>query len=469
MKKCVIAFAVAVCGGVVAAGPLNPPAGPVASTGKTLQQVEPRTAIDTLAGTALAVRKITQPGSYYLTGNLALAEGKTVGIEVEADGVTIDLNGFTLDGVNAVGSVGIKVADGFSCDGMRVINGQITDWETGIAGLGLYSAVVDSVRFTFCDFYGIDAGTGAVVTRSSAAACGIGFYLREGGTVTGCTASFCGRGFDSGSGAVLADCQAAVCGEGFYVAFGGSARSCAAYLCTTGFIGLERNTLVDCSATYGGDGFNFGVMNRLSGCQVSGGSGAGIIVGTGSTVERCGVQGQGLTGIIASSECTLSENRVQACGNVGISLSGSRNMVTGNSVIRCSLDNGVLVEGDNNQLEMNRVEGSGLVGIKVTGLRNLVVRNRVCASSRVGLGYLDYDAVAGNFIGTVLLGSSFVTTTEGNANFSCGFVPPEAPAAGRAGVGAGGGAGAGVPERNGHPERGFGVVPAGVSGRGAAK
>ena len=140
-------------------------------------------------------------------------------------------------------------------------------------------------------------------------------------------------------------------------------------------------------------------------------------------------------------------------------------MMTGNSVIRCTQNNGVIVDGDNNQLEMNRVEGSGLDGIKVFGVRNLVVRNRVCASSRLLPGQLDYNFGPGNFVGTVLLPSSFTVTTEGNANFSCGFVPPEAPAAGRPGVGAG----AGVPERNGHPERGFGVVPAGVSGRGAAK
>lgn len=467
MKKCVIAFAVAVCGGVVAAGPLNPPAGPVASTGKTLQQVEPRTPIETLAGTATAVRKITQPGSYSLTGNLTLTAGQTVGIEVEADGVTIDLNGFTLDGVNEAGSVGIRVADGFSCDGMRVVNGHITDWETGIAGLGLYSAVVDSVRFTFCDSYGIDGGTGAVVTRSSATACGIGFYLREGGTVTGCAASFCGRGFDVGNGSVLSDSQAAICGDGFSLFFGGSARSCSAYLCTTGFIGLERNTLTECSVSYGGDGFSFQQVNRLTGCQVGGGNGFGISVGDGSTVERCSVQGQSLTGLIASSECTLSENRVQGGGFVGVHLTGSRNVMTGNSVIRCTQNNGVIVDGDNNQLEMNRVEGSGLDGIKVFGVRNLVVRNRVCASSRLLPGQLDYNFGPGNFVGTVLLGSSFTVTTEANANFSCGFVAPEAPAAGGPGVGAG--AGAGVPERNGHPERGFGVVPAGVSGRGAAK
>ncbi|HZW06443.1 MAG TPA: hypothetical protein VFF65_04910, partial [Phycisphaerales bacterium] len=54
-----------------AAGPIDPPAGPVAPTGRTLAEVEPRTPIGpvTTPGDADAVFKITQPGSYYLAGN----------------------------------------------------------------------------------------------------------------------------------------------------------------------------------------------------------------------------------------------------------------------------------------------------------------------------------------------------------------------------------------------------------------
>src|SRR3954470_21985484 len=76
------------------AGPLNPPAGAVAPTMKTLQDVEPRTPIQSLSGSAAASYVITQPGSYYLTGNIVRTPNKH-GIQVLADNVTIDLAGFT--------------------------------------------------------------------------------------------------------------------------------------------------------------------------------------------------------------------------------------------------------------------------------------------------------------------------------------------------------------------------------------
>src|SRR5262249_29754182 len=85
--------------GLLVAGPLNPPAGPIASTYKTLTEVEPRTAIGaaTTPGDASNVYVINQPGSYYLTGNVTVPSAKN-GIHVTCIGVTIDLNGFAIRG-----------------------------------------------------------------------------------------------------------------------------------------------------------------------------------------------------------------------------------------------------------------------------------------------------------------------------------------------------------------------------------
>jgi len=67
----------------VNAGDLNPPPGPVASTMKTLSEVEPRIAVNSIntPGDADSLFKITQPGSYYLTGNIT-------GVAETAQGVT---------------------------------------------------------------------------------------------------------------------------------------------------------------------------------------------------------------------------------------------------------------------------------------------------------------------------------------------------------------------------------------------
>jgi hypothetical protein len=43
---------------------------------------------------------ITQPGSYHLDGNLTLPDVYTNGINIQADNVTIDLNGFSIIGPN---------------------------------------------------------------------------------------------------------------------------------------------------------------------------------------------------------------------------------------------------------------------------------------------------------------------------------------------------------------------------------
>ncbi|MFM9959242.1 MAG: right-handed parallel beta-helix repeat-containing protein [Phycisphaerales bacterium] len=429
-RACVLLTALTGPTGPALAGPLTPPPGPVTPTNKTLQQVEPRTPIESLAGNATSMHKITQPGSYYLTGNIALAPGKTTCIEIGVDGVTIDLNGFTLNGLNSVGTVAIRVEDKFFCDGMLLINGHITDWETGVAGTGFVGMVVDSVRFTFCDIYGLDAGNNATVTRCSATVGGTGFYLRDGGSISNSTAAFFGRGFDLGNGGGAADCRASLCAEGFYLNFGSTARACGATESQIGFRGADRNTLVDCDASFCNDGIALEQASRVSGCHVGGGSGPGIVVSHGSTVERCTVNGQGLRGISAGDKCSIRDNNVEFCGGNGIHVFGHNTMLVGNNVQRCQLDIGVFIEGNDNQLEMNRIEGSGLDGVKVIGERNLVIRNRICSSSRVLPGaHSDYNFAPGNYIGTILLPGPFVTTTEANANFSCGVVPAGAPLA----------------------------------------
>ncbi len=82
------------------AGPLDPPAGPVTPTYKTLTEVEPRVAINAAntPGNSTCIFRITQPGSYYVTGNITGVSGKN-GLEIGASNVTVDLNGYAVTGV----------------------------------------------------------------------------------------------------------------------------------------------------------------------------------------------------------------------------------------------------------------------------------------------------------------------------------------------------------------------------------
>jgi hypothetical protein len=73
---------------ILTAGPLGPPAGPVASSYKTLTEVEPRTAINAAntPGDATSLFKITQPGSYYLTGNITGSSSQACSVTFTSPG-----------------------------------------------------------------------------------------------------------------------------------------------------------------------------------------------------------------------------------------------------------------------------------------------------------------------------------------------------------------------------------------------
>ena len=85
-----------------------------------LGEIEPRIAISAAntPGNASNVFKITQPGSYYLTGDLNVPAGKD-GIHVDAAGVTIDLCGYSI--VGGITGIWGTVPDGV----LTVRNGQV--------------------------------------------------------------------------------------------------------------------------------------------------------------------------------------------------------------------------------------------------------------------------------------------------------------------------------------------------------
>jgi hypothetical protein len=119
-------FVVAAMTGVVRGGPLEPPGPP----GSTLPQVEPRSPIPPVGWNGTFPIVISQPGSYYLTRPLTGVEN-TDGIQITTGSVTLDLNGFTLTGVNKTGA-GIKVL-GLRAN-IHISNGVVRDWFYGING-----------------------------------------------------------------------------------------------------------------------------------------------------------------------------------------------------------------------------------------------------------------------------------------------------------------------------------------------
>ena len=315
--------------GVLLAGPLQPPAGPITSTYKPLTDVEPRIAINAAntPGDGNSSFRIAQPGSYYLAGNLSVGTGS--GIEIAASNVTIDLNGFALTG-------SLISADGITTDGLRdniaIRNGTIANW--GSDGINLATGGV---------------GSGALIESVTVASNGA-FGIRAGNRVVlrGCIArSNASDGFNLSSRAVVTDCVASQNGSrGFAVGAG--------------------STLTGCTATdNASDGFSLPSSTTVMHCTSSLNTGRGFFLGTGCTINGCTASSNGDHGIALSTRC-------MAMNNNSISNTNGGNTAAG-----------IYVSGDINHVESNHCSANN-VGIHVASGANSVVAPNTCGQSSPG-------------------------------------------------------------------------------------
>lgn len=129
-----------------AQGPLNPPPGAPAPVMKSLDQVEARTPLVAgQPGVSIDVNgtiTISQPGSYYLTGNRTITTAESNGITITTRNVNLDLNGFALictsvDGGSAVhiGAGDVTVRNGSIRGGTTLAGSTFTlaGWGSGIS------------------------------------------------------------------------------------------------------------------------------------------------------------------------------------------------------------------------------------------------------------------------------------------------------------------------------------------------
>ena len=376
-----------VTAGVLYAGPLNPPAGAVAPTAKPIAEVEPRTAINATntPGTATALFRITQPGSYYLTGNITGVVGKN-GIEIAASGVTIDLTGFDLVGAAGMGAFDGVSVNGPSLRGIAVVNGSVRNW--GDDGIDLGTANASSCRVE-----------GVLATGNA----GIGISV--GG---GCTVSNCAAGNNSGAGISASN--------------GCTVLNCAAYT-NIGF----ANTVSNCSAySNAGAGFTTGSSCTVTGCSALGNGTIGIAVNTSCTITGCIASASGTTGISAGSGCTVTDCTARTNNLEGI-LCGSSCVIRGNTCSTNGLTGDgacIHVTGADTRIEGNNCTGTDR-GIDVDTAGNMIIRN-TCSGNTI-----NWVIAANNYYGPIIDRTGVATaavngpaaagtlaTTDPNANFS---------------------------------------------------
>lgn len=394
------AGAMLVGGRTAHAGPLNPPAGPVTSTGKTLSEVEPRIAINqtNTPSTSDATYRITQPGSYYLTANLA-GEIDKYGILIESSDVSIDLCGFAVVGVGGI-FTGIA-ANTSQYRNIIVRNGIIRNW--GGSGLQLISgqnALIEHLIATENGSRGISVGTCGIVRNCVVHANGhIGIECSHSCIVDACTVRDNGNiGLQVGNDCVITNCTAVNNSSGFALG--------------------ERSVTRDCTAQqHTFNGFLTSGNSRFENCSAEGSGFSGFSVSSGCSLIGCSARNNTTEGFRTTDNCMI-----QGCQAVSNGLDGIRS--TNRSIIRgnlCSLNGtgssgtagaGIHTTGVDNRIEDNNCTGNGR-GIDCDSPGSFIVRN-TCSGNTT-----NWDLAADNRHG----GISNVTALSNPAVVGMGGAP----------------------------------------------
>jgi hypothetical protein len=292
-----------------AQGSLTPPGAP-APTMKSLDQVYAKLDSRTAITNAASGYTISVPGSYYLTTNLTVSSGS--GITIVTNGVTLDLNGFTISFTSG-GAPGYGILLDVILRDITILNGHILGGVTNNGGgvfsgpgfhAGVYGSAsinvrVSGVSVSGCSDYGIylGHGTGVSTAVDSCVMRTIGSYGIIASTITRSLAEDCGATAIEGD--QVSDCR------GESVVFGSGVFAVVAQNCfgsANSGEGINAKTAANCS---GYSNSSQGIKaETASNCYGESVSNRGVFVNLANSCSgRCGGISYGLFATSVANTC----------------------------------------------------------------------------------------------------------------------------------------------------------------------
>jgi len=314
-------------------------------------------------------------------------------LRVTADDVTVDLNGFTIDGSAFPASNGIRTTG----RNVTIRNGTVRNaGNSGVAG----------------------GGEGTVVEGVNVHDCGAGIEVTVGGRISGCTVrDVQNDGITAEFTSTVTDCtvvRAGLSGGGW------------------GIIARDGSTVTGCTVRDSPDGIQAIAATTVDRCAVTSNFSVGIMVDIGSTARGCTARFNNTGFLIFSSsviDCTAHTNflygfegqfdasidRCAAFENIGSGYwIGDRGVVTNNRSLRdaqSGIGAGFEATGVNARISNNTASESANDNFLITGTINTVYANSATAA---GSG-TNYNFLPANDVAPI---TPAALSASGNENIS---------------------------------------------------